>query len=157
MTLNTAAVWKTDKMAFTLFQQVRQSLPLKQSPSYQLTFYAVSTLTLGNRNIPNKECIYQYLVESLKMLQRIEYKIIVGQIFSIQWQIIISSTLLVDFIFYLLDKGYLTTTPTHLISEYNSIIITRQQCLLNLYTFIERIYVATALNYFNCLIPSACS
>ena len=33
-----------------------------------------------------------------------------------------------------------------LFSEYNSIIITRQQCFLNLYPFIERMYVATALN-----------
>lgn len=30
----------------------------------------------------------------------------------------------VDFIFYLLDKVYVTATPTYLISEYNSITIT---------------------------------
>lgn len=50
------------------------------------------------------------------------------------------------FYFLLIGKVYLTTIPTNFISEYNSITITRQQCLLTLQTFIERIYVAATLN-----------
>lgn len=49
------------------------------------------------------------------------------------------------FYFLFIGKVYLTTIPTYLISEYNLITITRQQCLLNLQTFIE--YVTNALNY----------
>lgn len=50
------------------------------------------------------------------------------------------------FYFLLIGKVYLSTIPTNLISEYNSITITRQQSLLNLQTFIERKCVATTLN-----------